>query len=211
MLKYALAASLTLALTFTAQAQKMAITSDGETVVLYNDGTWRYEDEGSRSTGSRSIATNPTTFTKGANSTFLIRSKRVPFGIYIDPRQWSFEKVEGGDGEFEFELRGEDLYGLIITEKVPIPLESLRNIAIENGLEAAPDLEVVEEEYRTVNGNNMLMMRMDGTIQGIPFSYYGYYFSNEHGTIQFLTYTAQSLMGTYQREAEKLLNGFVVL
>ncbi len=211
MLKYALTASLVLAVSLSSQAQQKAITSSGESVVLYNDGTWRYEDETRRETGSRSIATNPTPFSKGTNSTFLIRSQRVPFGIYMDPKQWAFERVEGGNGEFEFELRGEDLYGLIITEKVPIPLESLRNIAIENGLEAAPDLEVVEEEYRTVNGNRVLMMRMDGTIQGIPFSYFGYYYSNENGTVQFLTYTAQSLMGTYRREAEKLLNGFLVL
>jgi len=48
-------------------------------------------------------------------------------------------------------------------------------------------------------------------MQGIKLAYYSYYYSNPNGTVQYVTYTSQSLMGTYEQEIEGLLNGFVVL
>ncbi|MCC7520261.1 MAG: hypothetical protein IT220_01380, partial [Flavobacteriaceae bacterium] len=104
---------------------------------------------------------------------------------------------------------GEDLYGMIISEKVEIPLETLRSIAIENGKSVAPDLKIMKEEYRTVNGLKLLLLQMNGTMQGIKFSYYGYYYSNTNGTVQFITYTSQNLLNSYIPEIEKLLNGIV--
>jgi len=55
------------------------------------------------------------------------------------------------------------------------------------------------------------LIQMDGTTQGIRFSYYGYYFSNSNGTIQFVTYTSQNLLDNYVNDCEELLNGFVVI
>ena len=52
-------------------------------------------------------------------------------------------------------------------------------------------------------------MQMDGTIQGIKFTYYGYYFSSPNGTIQLLTYTSSNLLNEYKKEFEDFLNGFV--
>jgi hypothetical protein len=98
---------------------------------------------------------------------------------------------------------------MIITEKVEIPLETLKLIALENGKAAASDLKIVKEEYRTVNGLKVLLLQLNGTMQGIKFSYYGYYFSSPNGTVQFITYTSQKLLDSYEPESEKLLNGFV--
>ena len=46
-------------------------------------------------------------------------------------------------------------------------------------------------------------------MQGIKFSYYGYYYSGEEGTVQFITYTAQNMLEDYRNDCETLLNGFV--
>jgi len=100
---------------------------------------------------------------------------------------------------------------LLLTESIQIPIESLRFIALSNGKKVAPDLVIVKEEYRMVNGLKMLMLQMDGTIKGIQFSYYGYYYSNDKGTIQFITYTSQSKLLELKSFCEELLNGFVVL
>ena len=53
-------------------------------------------------------------------------------------------------------MKEKDLYGMAIVEAFEIPLETLRNLALENGKSVAPDLKVVEEEYRIVNGNKVL-------------------------------------------------------
>lgn len=98
---------------------------------------------------------------------------------------------------------------MILSEKIEIPLETLKSIAVENAKSVAPDLSIVKEEYRTVNGLKLLLMQMNGTMQGVKFSYYGYYYSNNQGTVQFITYTSQNLMDSYIPEIEKLLNGIV--
>lgn len=115
------------------------------------------------------------------------------------------------EAEFELVKKDGDLYGMIVTERLEIPLETLKIIAVENARAMAPDLRVVKEEYRMVNGLKVLVLQMNGTMQGIKFAYFGYYYSNENGTVQFVTYTSQSLMKTSQKECETLLNGLVVL
>lgn len=80
-----------------------------------------------------------------------------------------------------------------------------------NGRESAPDLKVIQEEYRMVNGQKVLFLQLNGTLQGIKFTYYGYYYSNSSGTVQFITYTSQSLLEAYKEDCEKILNGFVKL
>jgi hypothetical protein len=53
-------------------------------------------------------------------------------------------------------------------------------------------------------------MQMNGARQGIKFTYIGFYYSNQSGTFQFVTYTAQNLLAKAQAEMLELLKGFVV-
>jgi hypothetical protein len=190
-------------------AQKQAVTNEGEVVVLYADGSWEYEN--AEETETLEIPVNESrTFSSPKESTFLLKSSNFKVGFWINPQKWSFSKsTDGTQAEYELQLKGGDLYGLIITEQISIPMETLRNMALENGRAAAPDIKVIHEEYRMVNGVWVLLMQMNGTVQGIPFSYYGYYYSNENGTVQFITYTAQNLLNTYKESCEELLNGLV--
>jgi hypothetical protein len=188
-------------------AQERAVTETGEEVVLYADGTWNYLDSESE---VKEIPVNKKAFKKSKNASFLLKSSRVNLGFWLDPKKWSFKKAANNeDAEYELQLRDGDLYGMIITEKVEVPLEALKDIAIENGRAVAPDLKIVKEEYRTVNGTKVLLIQMNGTTQGIKFSYFGYYYSNSNGTIQFVTYTSQNLLDTYENDCEELLNGIV--
>lgn len=130
----------------------------------------------------------------------------------MDPKLWSFKKqTENEAAEYKLLLKSGDLYGMIITEKVEIPLETLKSLALANGQKVAPDLKIVKEEYRNVNGLKVLLLEMSGTTQGIKFSYYGYYYSNTNGTVQFITYTSTKLLNSYKSKIEILLNGLVEL
>jgi hypothetical protein len=191
-------------------AQKKAVTETGEEVILYTDGTWKYAD--SSSLKETEIATNPNPFKKKISSTFLLKSTNVNVGVWLDPKKWSFKKGGTSDAaEYELGLKGKDLYGLLITEKVEFPLETFKTVAIENARDASPDIKIVKQEYRTVNGKKILMLQMDGSMQGVKFSYYGYYYSNEKGSVQFVTYTAQNLLKDYLNDVEELLNGLVTI
>lgn len=191
------------------KAQKTALTEQGEKVILYPDGSWKYSS--TDEPALREIPVNTNKLVKPDDATFQVKSKSVPgAAIWISPKLWSFENGKGEDAaEYEFNLRNEDAYGMMISEGIEIPLLSLRDIAIENARRAAPDLEIKEEEYRTVNGIKVLCLQMNATIRGIPFSYFNYYYSNKSGSIQLLTYTSATRFGAYRSRMEKLLNGLV--
>lgn len=189
-------------------AQQTAITQTGEQVVLYNDGRWEYVTKDSLR--ENEIRSNPDPFVKKQNADFLIKSSRIPVGFWIDSNNWSFVKKEVYEAaEYELDHKSGSLYGLIITEHLDVPLTSLANIALQNARDAAPDIKVIEREFRKVNGTTVLMMRMVGTIQDIRFSYFGYYFSGSGGSTQFLVYTSEDYMAENLETVQDLLNGFV--
>mgnify|MGYP001202678524 CR=1 FL=1 len=193
-----------------ANAQINAITDSGDEVVLYDDGTWEYLND-SMVTASE-IPENSKEFITDKKSTFLVKSKKLNIGIWINPKTWSFSKGTDKDAyEFQFQKKGDDLYAMLIAEKTQIPVETLKEIAISNAKDAAPDIKVIKEEYRNVNGKRVFMMQMAGTIQGIRFTYFGYYYSNSNGTIQLLAYTGESLFNEYETEIELFLNGLIEL
>ncbi len=194
-----------------AKAQQKAVTEKGDEVILYDDGTWKYSDTTSQQ--EKEIPFNETKFVKSAKSTFLLKStKKADQGFWLNSQKWTFKKaVNNPDAEYELKLKSGDVYAIIIAEKVEIPLETLKKIALGNAKKASLDVEITKEEYRYVNGNKVLYMEMKGTIQGIKFAYIGYYYSDENGTIQFITYTAQNMIKGYMGEIQDLLNGMVVL
>ncbi len=192
-------------------AQIKGITESGDEVILYDDGTWLYAaDSSTRLTAA--IPLNDTSFTRSKKASFLVKSKKIDVGIYINPKEWKFTKAEPTEpAEFKFEKIDGDLFAMLITEKIGIPIESLSQIAFDNAKNAAPDARLIAQEYRVVNGTKVVMMKITGTIQGIKFVYFGYYYSDENGSVQFLTYTSANLFETYKKDMETLLNGFVLL
>jgi len=191
-------------------AQTKAITETGDEVILNQDGTWKYVKE--PVVTNDVIKVNDKEFSKDKNSSFLVKSKTINIGIWLNPKEWNFSKSTSNESaEFQFQKKDEDLYGMLISEKMQIPIETLKGIALENAKKAAPDIKVINEEYRNVNGIKVLMMQMSGTMQGIRFVYYGYYYSNSNGTIQLVTYTGENLLNDYLDDIELFVNGLVEL
>lgn len=189
-------------------AQERAVTSNGDEVILNADGTWKMANPEAKRKSR--IDTNAVSIKKPGNSTFIVKSNRLNCGMYIDPKKWSFSKGKPGEIiEFRFTLKEKDAYGMLISEKTEIPLESLQSIAIDNAREAIPDVEVIKEEYRKVNDNIVLVMQMNGTLKGIKATYLGYYYSAPEGSVQFITYTSTNLFEEQKKDMEELLNGFV--
>ena len=196
----------TLFFTLLSNAQINAVTENGDEVLLYKDNTWKYSNESLNETVE--ILRNDKPFTKEKKSSFLVKSSKTNIGVWINPKDWGFSKSKtDSPSEFNFNHKQLDVYGMLIAEKTEVTVEALTDIAYENALEAAPDIKIVEKEYRTVNGLEVIMMKMNGTIQGIKFIYFGYYFSNAQGAFQFLTYTSQNVFNEYKNDMLHLLNG----
>ena len=190
-------------------AQINGITETGDEIILFENGTWQYVND-SLNVKVETLK-NKTIYVKEKNATFLVKSNNTNIGIYINPKDWNFKKGEAmDDADLVFEHKHKDLYGMILTEKIELPLESLANIAYDNAKSAATNVQIKKKDLRQVNDREILMMQMTGNIQGIDFIYYGYYYSDENGAHQILTYTSQNLFDEYKNDMEKFLNGMVL-
>ncbi|MBP7261213.1 MAG: hypothetical protein KBB37_07995 [Bacteroidia bacterium] len=196
--------------TFLVNAQIKALTENGEEVVLYSDGTWKALE---KSDLENSVDTNTKqAFVKPTDAAFQLKSQKTNISININTKLWSFKKATSNeDAEYDFQSKSKEMYAMLITEKIEIPIKNLRKIALSNARSVAPDVQIIKEEMRKVNGQYYLCMQMNGTIEGIKFTYYGYYFSSSKGTVQFISYTAQNLFESYKSDMESLLNGMSVL
>ncbi|MES9970699.1 MAG: hypothetical protein ABW092_11755 [Candidatus Thiodiazotropha sp.] len=184
-----------------------AITENGDSVILKEDGTWSYAD--TNTVLNETIETNKTNFTKDENSSFNLKSKVTGASFWIDPKVWNFKRAETSESsEYALKAPNTDLYGMIISEGLQVQPEELAKLAFENAKNAAADMRIVNKEYRNVNGHKVIHMIMQGTIQSIDFTYIGYYHSDKSGSTQFITYTGTNLIPKYKDKIYSLLNGF---
>lgn len=189
-------------------ADKKAVTETGEEVILHDNGTWEKVLKSSKKDDSTS--TNKELFNKNDDATFQLKSTVNNATIYINPKKWSFAKSKRGNAvEYELQMTDSDLRAMLVTERIEVPLENLAQLALENARKVSPDIYFVTREYRIVNGKKVIMAQMNGTVSGIKFTYLGYYYSDEKGSTQIVTYTSQNLFPEYREEAEKFLNGLL--
>lgn len=149
------------------------------------------------------------TFRTPAEATHEIELLRGKAWLSFDPKKWKETKSEE-TGKRGFQHLNGDGYAMVIIERIQIPTDQLREIALSNMREAASDVKVVEEQRRRVNGTDLLLLRMEVHIKGIPFTYLGYYYGGLEGTIQVITYTGQNLFDEYRKDFESFLNGLRV-
>ena len=192
-----------------AMVSQRAVTDKGEIVILHSNGTWKYEN--ATTIKNSEIKTNKASFKKDSKATFCVKSMKNKSQFWIDPKKWMFKKGNDTNGhEYKFRLKGTDVYGAAITERVKINKEYLTKIALQNAKEVSPDIKILNQEFRVVNGNKVIYMEMMGTIAGTKIKYIGYYYSDSSGTTQYITYTGANIADQYKIEIEKFLNGFSI-
>lgn len=200
-------------------AQEKAITESGDTLIIYSDGTWDYYENfvnpGSRALPKDNvpITENPTPFTKPSGNTTKLEGGNGMYALYYNPTKWKRTPPGRLNAEAEYALQTStnDAFCLIIYERIEIPQETLLDVAVTNAKSAATNAKMVKKEYRTVNGTRLINGTMEASINDIGFVYYSYYYSDERGTIQLITFTGDSLFEEIRPDLEELLNGFVVL
>jgi len=193
--------------------QEIAVTERGDSIVLYSNGSWEYyENYLSEDEGITDIKINSKQFLKPNSSTKKINGSNQAYEVWYDSKKW--KRIPVGeinpDADIALQLIKGDAYAMVIYEELGIPVENLSQIALDNAINAASDFKLIDREYRVVENDTLIWMRMDGTIQGIKISYYSYYYSNEDGSIQFHTFTGQKLLEKYKGDLENLLNGLTI-
>ena len=183
-----------------AQSPTTATTDDGRKVLLFPDGKWKFAAASTAGAAGRANTRSPA-------ATERVELLRGAMAIFVDPAKWKKQPPTDDLTKTTFHHSSGEAYGMIVAERLAIPLLKLKEIAISNARAAAPDAKVVFEETRHVNDIHVLVMQMEGTIQGIAFTYYGYYYSGSQGSLQVLTYTGTNLFAEYKGSFEEFLNG----
>ena len=187
-------------------ASQLAITDSGDVVILKDDGTWEYQSNDDEII--KNIPTNKQEFKRPKTSNFCVKSKINNSSFWINPKKWGFGKATNVPvAEYQFNLKNEGLCGAVITENIEIPIETLSMLAFENMRRERPDAKIVNREYRTVNGIEVIYMIMEFKIEDVPYNFYGYYFSNSSGSTQLVAWTSSNLAEKYQSEITNFLNG----
>ena len=151
-------------------------------------------------------------YTKSAGANRLFRGEHETYGMWIDDSIWkksvaSFNPV----AEMQFVRDGGEAYGMVIAERIEIPRETLRDFAVQYIRNQDPEATILKQEMRTVNGQDVLCIQIEATVNGIPVMYYSYQYTGPAGSIQVTTFTGQSLFEEYDDSMTEFLNGFVVL
>lgn len=183
------------------QQATIATTEDGRKVLLYGDGTWRLLKQ------APIAEANEKTYQRSKQATSFVKLANGQFGIWFNPSKWKQDHKENDPSNTSFNHSKGDGYALIIAERIGSTVEDLKAVAIKNAKEAAPDMKVVFEEDRMVNGKRILCMRIDGTMQKVRITYYNYYFASDKGAIQVCTFTGTNLFEEFKSDFEEFLNG----
>ena len=181
-----------------------ATADDGRRVVLRSDGTWAFVESTDPALPEYKVRICPTTSTASASG------KHGFFQLYYNPETWEPQDSKFSAAEFFFHHVDGDVYAMVISERLAMPLETLKNAALKNARTAGQDLKVKSEETRLVNGQEVLSMQFDCTVQGVPFAYSAYYWSGEPGSVQVLIWTGSNLLMDYREDIEGLLDGLVI-
>ncbi len=187
------------ATTSLAQQPVTATTDDGRKLLIYPDGTWRLVKQASPQTATARA------YQRSANAKLFVKAPAGQFGLWVDEQKWRRSSSTEETGKITLVHTKGDGYALVMSERISVPTDQVKTIALANARKASPDVVVLAEEKRTVNGKDILCMKMSGTIEGIPFIYLGYYYGGTEGTLQMFTYTSPNLFDEFKADFEELL------
>ncbi|HYX81224.1 MAG TPA: hypothetical protein VE714_02450 [Gemmatimonadales bacterium] len=187
-------------------AQERATTSSGRVVLLYPNGTWKYA---SPAVTPASAGAGAAEHRRPASAVARLEFAHGKAALYYDPKIWQ-QAPSDEPGRLRLRHVDGDGYAVVIAERLEMSMDALRDVALTNARSAAPDARIVSQETRRVNGHDVMVMQIEGTIKTIRFIYLGYYYVGPEGTFQLLTYTAANLFKEYRTPFEQLLDGFTL-
>lgn len=132
------------------------------------------------------------------------------FAVWLDDRVWKRKSPGEQENRIELSHTNGQAFGAIIGEPLQFPQDALVNVALTNARAQDPDAQVTKQERRMVNGQEVLMIEMDATINKTPFHFYGYYYSDESGTVQVVTWTTRVAFERNRAVFTELLDGLEI-
>jgi hypothetical protein len=131
---------------------------------------------------------------------------RGAFELSYDPSKWRVKPSKEA-GETELQHVSGDAGVKVISERIEVSRDAFRQVVVENAKALAPDVAVISETPRRINGLDVTLIRYRGTAMGIKVTFLNQMYSDPSGTIQLAAWTGTNLVDEYQRDFLELFAG----
>jgi hypothetical protein len=194
--------ALTLASSLLAKEGTYAKTEDGQSVILYSNGTWAFKLAPSEKDKKMSELTQ-----EADEDIRWFKGQKGIYKLAYNAALWKKKPSANNDAQIELKYKGGSGSAMIIFDRTPVTLDRLRKQAIKIQKSVASKVEIISEEKKQISGYKAMQLKINSSIENVPFSYLNYYVTGDWGTIQFVTYTATTLMPDYEEDFLELLDG----
>ena len=195
-----------------------AITTDGRRILLYDDGTWKYELEPVPVTRGTAVPdTAEDLFNKPVGGQFQKspynkkewKSNRTHFSIWFNPKKWKLNLLHNTPpAEVSFHFN--ETICQAITERLDIDMEVWIRDAKLFRKQNYPSMKIQQEEWRTVNGQNVYYIKWQTGDNRTNIQCYNYFAKGNTELIQVGISTPVSIASETEEEVLRLLNGLVL-
>jgi hypothetical protein len=188
-----------------ANAQQYATTDEGQRVLLKDNGLWE------RVMAEDAPMGGPVNLSKSPRSRHAVKGKQIPYEIWYNHDKWTVlgESVNSF-AEYSLHHKDGDVIAAVVAERIQVDLDKLVEIALNNLKNTASEYRIVDWNTATINNHQGKLLQLNAVVQGIHFTYLIFYFSNERGSFQLMTFTSNNLFAGYQKDLMELISGFVV-
>ena len=201
-------------------AQLRAVTERGDTIYVYDNGTWSFYADGAASNLGEGLFSEQLDIARND----VVRTGRLKdgerltsrFGFYelaYDPEVW--RRVPPGtlNAEAEHALVGDNngMFMIAIAEEGEIGTENLVKVARQHMRAVAEQpIELLELDYRTVNGVPVAYASHRVRISGMDIVWMAIYHSGPAGSLQVATWTTENLYAKKKDRMQTLLDNVFI-
>jgi hypothetical protein len=126
--------------------------------------------------------------------------------VKYDPKKWK-QDLSSEDNSYTFSYLSDDVSAVVISNRLPIPLDIVPGFVLAGFQTADPTATILSQEKRGVNGTEMWFIKMDGHVDNVPLTYWGYFYASKDGMVGAITISRKAASDEYETDRLEFLNG----
>jgi len=126
--------------------------------------------------------------------------------VMYDHKKWK-QDLSSEDDSYTFSYLTDDVSAVVISNRLPIPLDIVPGFVLAGFQTADPTATILSKEKRSVNGTEMWFIKMDGHVDNVPLTYWGYFYTSKDGMVGAITISRKTASSEYEKDRMEFLNG----
>ncbi|MBI5857092.1 MAG: hypothetical protein HZB42_05525 [Sphingobacteriales bacterium] len=195
-----------------------AITAEGRRIILYDDGTWRYElDPVPFKRGTTIPDTSENLYNKPIGEQYQKspydkkewHSNRTHFSVWFNPKKWKMDLINNTPPT-EVSFHYIDNVCIVLSERLDVDMETWIHDTKLFRKQNFPSMRIQTEEWRTVNGLNVYYMKWETGDNRSNLQCYTYFAKSSTELIQMNVSAPAKYASDSEEEIFRILNGLVL-